>query len=135
MFAHSCPESRLQRASVLIAMLFGVLSLFAGGRVLLGLSTPDHAVVQPLLVFNTVMGAVYIAVALRIRANAARGRVGAGAVAILNLAAWLALIGYAATGAAVAVDSLVAMGIRSVVWGTIFVVLGRVVPAPEIGHA
>ena len=135
MFAHSCPESRLQRASVLIAVLFGLLSLFAGGRVLLGLSTPDHAVVQPLLVFNTVMGAVYIAVALRIRADAARGRVGAGVVAVLNLAAWLALIAYAATGAPVAIDSLVAMGIRSVVWGTIFLVLGRVAPAPEVGHA
>jgi hypothetical protein len=135
MFAHSCPESRLQRASVLIAAAFGLLSLFAGGRVLLGLSTPDHAVVQPLLLFNTVMGAVYIAVALRIRADAARGRVGAAAVAVLNLAAWLALIGYAATGAPVAVDSLVAMGIRSVVWGTIFLVLGRVAPAPEVGHA
>lgn len=90
---------------------------------------------QPLLVFNTVMGAVYVAVALRIRADAARGRVGAAAVTVLNLAAWLALIGYAATGAPVAVDSLVAMGIRSVVWGTIFLVLGRVVPSPEVGHA
>jgi hypothetical protein len=135
MFGHSCPESRLQRASVLIAAGFGLLSLFAGGRVLLGLSTPDHAVVQPLLLFNTVMGAVYIAVALRIRADAARGRIAAAAVAVLNLVVWLALIAYAATGAAVAVDSLVAMGIRSAVWGTIFLMLGRVARSPRVGHA
>ena len=135
MFAHSCPESRLQRASVLIAVAFGLLSLFAGGRVLLGLSTPDHAVVQPLLVFNTIMGAVYIAAALRIRADAARGRVAAGAVALLNLGVWLALIVYAAGGAPVAVDSLVAMGVRSGVWGTIFLALGRVAHAAEVGHA
>jgi hypothetical protein len=135
MFALSCPESRLQRASVLLATAFGLLSLLAGGRVLLGLSTPDHAVVRPLLLFNTIMGAVYIAVALRIWADAARGRVAAAAVAVLNLGVWLALIVYAATGALVAVDSLVAMGIRSGVWGTIFLALGRVAPAAEVGHA
>jgi hypothetical protein len=135
MFRHSCPESSVQRAAVLMATGFGLLSLFAGGRVLLGLSTPDHAIVQPLLLFNTVMGAVYIAVALRIRADAARGRVGAGAVAVLNLVVWLALIGYAATGATVAADSLVAMGIRSAVWGTIFLMLGRVARSPRVGHA
>jgi hypothetical protein len=31
-----CPPSRLQRATFAVALLFGLLSVIAGGRVLLG---------------------------------------------------------------------------------------------------
>lgn len=124
---HDCPTSKLQRASVVVAVAFGVLTLVAGGRVLLGLSAPDHLVLKPLLVFNTVMGAAYVAVALRIRSDARRGRGGAAIIALANLVVLVALLAYAGASGPVAPDSLVAMAVRTGVWAGIWLALGRVI--------
>jgi len=43
-----------------IAVLFGIATLFAGGRVLLG-SDPGYVVFRPLLVYNVLMGLAYVA--------------------------------------------------------------------------
>lgn len=131
----TCPSSRWHRAAVIVPALFGLLSIIAGGQVLLGIRLPDHAIVRPLLYFNTLMGFVYIAAALRIRRDAAAGRVIAGVIALVNAVAWAALIAFAAAGGAVATDSMIAMAIRTVLWGSIWVVLGRVVAAPRVEHA
>ncbi len=42
-----------------VAVLFGVATLFAGGRVLLG-SDPGYEVFRPLLTHNTAMGVAYL---------------------------------------------------------------------------
>ncbi|HEX6308020.1 MAG TPA: hypothetical protein VFZ69_07520 [Longimicrobiales bacterium] len=132
MLTHTCPENRWHRAAVIVAVLFGVLSLLAGGLVLLGLRDPGHVVLQPLLIFNTVMGAVYVGAALRIRSDAAAGRAVAGLIALLNGGVWLGLIGYSLAGGLVAGDSVVAMMIRTLVWGSIYQVLGRVAAVPPV---
>jgi len=124
---HACPTSKLQRASVLIAALFGLASVFAGGRVLLGLVDPGYVVLLPLVAFNTVMGIVYIAVARRIRSDAGRGRAAAAGVAVLNLGVLVAVLGFAVAGGTVASQSLAAMTLRTGVWGGIFLALTYVV--------
>lgn len=107
-----------------IAVAFGAVTLFAGGRVLLG-ADPGYTVFRPLLVFNTAMGAAYAAAGAVIWRDLAWGRNCAGAIFLLNL---LALAGIAAVrsgGGAVAAQSLGAMGFRTVVWLLLFFVLAR----------
>ncbi|GMU49173.1 MAG: hypothetical protein AMXMBFR31_13990 [Candidatus Desulfobacillus denitrificans] len=107
-----------------IAVAFGAVTLFAGGRVLLG-ADPGYTVFRPLLVFNTAMGAAYIAAGIAIWRDPTWGRNCAGAIFLLNL---LALAGIAAVrsgGGAVAAQSLGAMGFRTAVWLLLFFVLAR----------
>lgn len=98
-----------------VAALFGLLTIFAGGRVLLGVD-PGYVVYPPLLVFNTVMGPVYVAVAVLGWRNPVHGRSGAALVFGLNLLALAAIFVLHSSGTAIAVDSLRAMTLRAVVW-------------------
>ena len=45
--------------------MFGVATLFAGSRVLLG-SDPGYEVFRPLLIYNTAMGAAYLAAGITV---------------------------------------------------------------------
>lgn len=122
---HECPTSKLQRASIVVALLFGLLTLFAGGRVLFG-ADPGHVVVQPLLLFNTAMGAAYVAAAMLMRRDLRRGRSAAGMIALLNLTVLGSLLVYSWSGGAVASDSFMAMVLRTVVWTVLFIATGWV---------
>jgi len=134
--SHECPVSGWQRAAVILAALSGLLAIIAGGQVLLGWRTPDHAVLMPLLLFNVVMGAVSIAVAFfLIRRDARAGRRAAALIALLNAGVWVLLGISAFAGAAVAGDSIVAMTLRTVLWGSIYLMLGRAAPAPGMEAA
>lgn len=87
-------------------MLFGAITIFAGGRVLAG-TNPGYIVFLPLLIYNTLMGFAYVGV-------------GTAAWRNLNLIV-LAAIGIAyAAGEAVAKDGLGAMTLRMVVWLVVF---------------
>lgn len=123
---HACPTSRLQRASVVVALLFGLLTLIAGGRVLLLGADPGYLVVMPLVLFNTVMGAAYVATAVLLHRDLRLGRRAAGAIAILNLLALGSLLAYAGSGGAVAGESFAAMTLRTGVWAGIFAAGGWV---------
>lgn len=107
-----------------IAVAFGAVTLFAGGRVLLG-ADPGYAVFRPLLFFNTAMGAAYAAAGAAIWRSLAWGRNCAGAIFLLNLLALAGLVAVHFGGGAVAVQSLGAMSFRTVVWLLLFLVLAR----------
>jgi len=55
-------SSLRQRIAAVAAVIFGLATVTAGGRVLLGYSEPGYVVYQPLLIYNTLMGFVYVAV-------------------------------------------------------------------------
>ena len=110
-----------------IAGLFGVATLYAGGRVLLG-SDPGYVVFRPLLIYNTIMGVAYLAAGITIWRSLIQGKYAAGAIFLLNIVVLLGIILVYRSGAAVAVDSLCAMTFRTVVWLVLFLVaswLGR----------
>lgn len=107
-----------------IAAAFGAVTLFAGGRVLLG-ADPGYTVFRPLLVFNTAMGAAYAAAGAVIWRDLAWGRNCAGAIFLLNLLALAAIAAVRSGGGAVAAQSLGAMSLRTVVWLLLFLVLAR----------
>ena len=105
-----------QRALAIVAVLFGVVTLVSGGRVLLG-ADPGYVVYRPLLVFNTVMGAVYLLTGAMAWFDVRSGRRGALLIVVLNalmlaFIAWLFLAG----SGVVARQSVAAMSFRTVVW-------------------
>jgi hypothetical protein len=111
----SAPHTRASRALAFIAIAFGAVTLLAGIRVLSG-ADPGYLVYRPLLSFNTVMGAAYVAAGLTAWRNVAVGARASMVITALNLLV-LAAIGYLfATGGPVAVDSVRAMTFRAGVW-------------------
>lgn len=124
---HGGRRLAVQRGLALVAVLFGIATLVAGGRVLFG-ADPGYEVWRPLLAFNTAMGVVYIAAGLVGAFDARRGMTWAAAIFVLN-AVVLAVVGVLyAQGDGVAVESLRAMALRTVVWLMLcagFVWLGR----------
>lgn len=107
-----------------VATLFGVLTVVAGSRVLLG-ADPGYVVYRPLLQFNTVMGFAYVGVGLLAWQGHKAALFGAAAITGLNLLVLL-LVAYGfATGAAVAATSLGAMSFRTVVWSVLLFFLVR----------
>ncbi len=108
-----------QKTLAVLAVLFGTMTIFAGSRVLVG-TNPGYVVFFPLLVFNTLMGFVYVGVGAISWRSLNLGKIGAFAIFALNLVV-LAAVGIAYTsGGDVAIDSLRAMTLRTVVWLAIF---------------
>jgi len=100
---------------VFVAVLFGAMTLFAGIRVLTG-ADPGYVVFRPLLLYNTLMGVAYVAAGAIAWRNPAAGMRVAGIIFALNAAVLLAVVYLYRTGSAVAIDSVQAMTLRSVVW-------------------
>ncbi len=116
-------HSRKVIAAVAIAaVLFGLVTMIAGARVLLG-SDPGYVVYLPLLRFNTIMGVVYAAVGVLAWRNLRFGVYGAAAICVFNLLA-LGAIGYLYTpNGSIAGTSIQAMTFRTFVWVVLLVVL------------
>jgi hypothetical protein len=132
-----CPASReaLFTIVAVAALVFGVVTLAAGARVLRG-ADPGYVVFRPLLIFNTTMGLAYIAVGVLAQRRSAQAVRGAALIALVNLGVLAALALGERAGAAIAAASLLAMGFRSAVWALLFLVLrhaGRRPPEGEHG--
>lgn len=112
----------VQRSVATLAAVFGVVTVFAGGRVLAG-GDPRYVVFRPLLVYNTAMGVIYVLAAWQAWRDHRRGRAWAATIAGLNLIVLIAIAALYARGAGVAVQSLAAMTFRTLVWGSFLLVL------------
>lgn len=109
----------VRKALAGVAMLFGAVTIFAGTRVLAG-ADPGYIVFLPLLVYNTAMGVVYVAVGTSGWRNVEHGRIGAIMIFLLNLGV-LAGIGLLyLSGGPVALQSVRAMSFRTVMWLLLF---------------
>lgn len=105
----------VRKALALVAALFGLLTIFAGTRVLAG-SDPGYVVYFPLLVYNTAMGFLYVAAGFLIWRQLRAGQQAAAMIFLLNLLV-LAIVAYMhAKGQGVALDSVRAMMLRTGVW-------------------
>lgn len=115
-----------ERSAAVVGFVFGLATLAAGGSVLLG-RDPGYLVYRPLLVFNTAMGLVYAYAALEAWQRNERGRTAAGAILVVNavMLAWIVYL-FRTTADVVAVDSVRAMTLRTVVWLVLWGVLAWV---------
>lgn len=109
----------VQRLAAAVAVLFGIMTLYAGGSVLRG-ADPGYVVFRPLLIYNATMGAAYIAAGLAIGRNPLWGQRAAGLIFGLNLLVLAAILIVYRNGGAVAVESLGAMTFRTTVWLALF---------------
>lgn len=115
-------RSRLAAAAAVVAVLFGMATLFSGGRVLLGVD-PGYRVFQPLLIFNTAMGLAYVGVGLLIWRRSRLAVTGAGLIVLANLAMFTFIAFLYRTGDGVARTSVLAMAFRTGVWLLLLVAL------------
>lgn len=106
---------RSQQIVAVVAIVFGLVTLWAGGTVLAG-RDPGYVVYRPLLLFNTVMGLAYVAAGVLAWRRALSGRNAAAVILVLNVLVLARVIYLYRTGAAVAVDSVRAMSFRSAAW-------------------
>jgi len=113
----------IQSVLVLAAALFSLATIIAGTRVLLG-SDPGYIVFRPLLIYNTAMGIVYVAAGIIAWRSLKQGMNVAAGIFALNLFVLAAIYFLYTEGSSIAVDSLRAMTLRTVVWFALFVGLG-----------
>lgn len=93
----------------------------SGFGVLLNFSDPGYTVFKPLLIFNGVMGVVYLITGLVIWRNIKQGIKVSNIVVILNLSVLILIsILYKTSQDIVAVNSLYAMSFRTIVWIVIY---------------
>ena len=104
---------------VTVAVLFGLLTIFAGTRVLLG-SNPGYIVFRPLLIYNTAMGMVYVVAGIIAWRNIKQGMYVAAAIFVLNFMVLTTILLLYTKGSSVAVDSLRAMSLRTGVWFVLY---------------
>jgi len=114
---------RLRAVLALVAAVFGIATLVAGARVLAG-ADPGYVVFRPLLLYNTAMGAAYLAAAAIAWRSARHGPRAAAAIFALNAAVLAAIAWLRANGDDVARESVGAMTFRTVVW--LVILLGLV---------
>jgi len=115
------PRARSARAwripvAALAGGAFGLASVTAGLRVLTGLDTPGYVVLPWLVRYNVAAGlaAIVVAVALWQRDRHAAGA--AAGLAAMHALVLGVLVAMRLGGATVAIDSLAAMALRTVVW-------------------
>ena len=108
-----------QNILVTVAVLFGLLTIFAGTRVLLG-TNPGYIVFRPLLIYNVVMGIVYVAAGIFAWRNIKQGMYVSATIFALNFIVLTAIFFLYSEGSSIAVDSLRAMTLRTVVWLALF---------------
>ncbi len=117
---------RMQRALALLAIVFGLVTLGAGGSVLLGLRDPGYTVFMPLLTFNSIMGLAYVATGVAGWNSASAARNGAALICLAN-AVMLGIVVWFYLGTdEVAIQSLRAMSFRTALWVALFLGFRRV---------
>mgnify|MGYP001240245011 FL=1 len=109
----------MQNILAFVAVVFGLVTIVSGSRVLLG-ADPGYIVFRPLLLFNTAMGFIYVGAGVAAWRSVARGRAMAGAIFALNLVVLAATATLYSSGDSVAIESVRAMTLRTVVWLALF---------------
>tara|TARA_R110002096_G_scaffold237751_1_gene428581 strand:+ start:28606 stop:29001 length:396 start_codon:yes stop_codon:yes gene_type:complete len=109
----------LRNILVIVAILFGLMTIFVGSRVLLG-TDPGYIVFLPLLIYNTGMGLVFVAAGIIAWRSIKNGMYMAVTILGLNLIVLITIFILYTKGSSIAVDSLQAMSFRTVVWLVLF---------------
>ncbi len=103
----------------LVGIIFGIITIISGSKVLFG-SDPGYVVFLPLVIFNTVMGFVYIVPGVVAWRNPVLSKTIAGIVLLLNLGALITITYFYFADGVIAFQSLGAMSFRSIVWLIIY---------------
>lgn len=121
---------RTRRIVAVIAILFGLASLAAGGSVLAG-RDPGYLVYRPLLVFNTIMGLFYMGAGLLAWRGSPAARTAAAGIVGVNALVLAYIVFLYRSGGGAAIDSVRAMVLRTSVWAVLLLLLRWADRAPR----
>ncbi len=114
-----------QRVASLLGIAIGLLSIFAGSKVLLGISVPAYIVLKWLVAYNLILGFVSVAAGIGLWKGHRAGLMFAILIAISHGIILIALSAIYLSGGAVAVTSILAMVFRTSVWLLIIMLAGK----------
>ncbi len=111
-------RTRTRRIAAVVAVLFGLASVGAGGSVLAG-RDPGYLVHVPLVMFNTAMGLLYVISGILAWRGAPAHRALAAGIVGVNAVVLAYIVQLYRSGGGTAVDSVRAMVLRTVVWAVL----------------
>ena len=109
-----------------VAVLFSLLTIVEGSQVLLGLTQQDYIVFTPLLIYNVVMGIVGLFVGVLIWVKHKKALSLTSIVTVLHLIVLIIVAVIFISDGPVAMHSVQAMTIRSVIWLAITLVTWKI---------
>jgi len=116
----------IQTTAAIIATAFGLITIWVGGTTLFGFSDPGYVIFLPLLIYNTVMGFFYTATGMLIWQQHPKATKASKFIFLLNIMVLIIITLLYWTNFEVAFDSLKAMSIRTLIWGTIYISLTKI---------
>jgi len=103
-----------------VACAFGLVTVITGSSVLRG-ADPGYIVFVPLLIYNSIMGVLYIITGAMAWRNISKAKLLAGVILSLNILVFGGIFFIYSTGSLVALESVMAMTLRTFVWLVIFI--------------
>lgn len=118
-------KSVLIKITAAVALIFSSLTIGEGSLVLFKISTPAYTVFAPLLIYNILMGLAGFYVALTIWKNEMHARKYSLIVFVMHLTVFFISAIIYSTSDLVALDSVKAMALRSLIWFAVFFVVTK----------
>ncbi|MCK4562527.1 MAG: hypothetical protein KAT78_06445 [Flavobacteriaceae bacterium] len=103
----------LKKLAAILALFIGVMSVFAGSKVLLGIDSKDYNVLTWLVSYNVILGLISIVTAYFIWKEISKGKNLTLFILIMHFMVFLYLKFFSET---VAIDSIKAMIFRTSIW-------------------
>jgi len=113
------------RLAAIAAFILGLLSIKEGGSVLLGLTTKAYTVLPWLVWYNVVLGSVSVAAGIGLWMKRTWGLTFAAAIVSLHFLVLVILVILYSFRKPVAVHSIAAMLVRTLVWAGMLLLLQR----------
>lgn len=118
------------KLAAVIAFLIGLMSVVAGSRVLIGISTPDYHVLDWLVAYNVILGLLSIVVSFLIWKKYRRAFAASLLIAASHITVFVLLI--TVFNEITAAESIKAMIFRIVVWSVIIMLSMAGVKEPKV---
>jgi hypothetical protein len=118
------------KLAAVIAFLIGLMSVVAGSRVLMGISTPDYHVLDWLVAYNVIVGLLSIVVSFLIWKKYRRAFAASLLIAASHISVFVLLI--SVFNEITAAESIKAMIFRVVVWSVIIMLSMAGVKEPKV---
>jgi len=113
------------RMAAILGIIIGVLTIIAGSKVLLGISSPNYSVLPWLVLYNVSLGAISLIAGIGLWNNRSWAILLSGVITALHGFIFSILILMFMLGKIVAFQSILAMLFRTTVWLGIFVVVRK----------
>ena len=110
------------RMAAILGIVVGVLTIIAGSKVLLGISSPNYSVLRWLVIYNVSLGAISLIAGIGLWDHRSWAVSLSGCITALHGFILIILILMFILGKTVAYQSIMAMLFRTTVWLGIFVV-------------